>query len=94
MGLLCCFREVASNVSFPAILYNDKDTLWSASKASATFQQWDVASDSYSLLDSYSHPPASWNIGGELAFVDEARHPYTISRDLECVVSPRWRGRR
>lgn len=57
----------------PAIVYNDDDTLWSTSKSTTTFLQHDLASDSYSLLDSIERPSAPWSFAGDMVFVDDPR---------------------
>lgn len=59
--------------SLAGLLYNDDETIWATSKGSPTFQQIDVASDSYCLLDSIDRPPSSWNLEGDFAFLDDGR---------------------
>ncbi|GAA5950645.1 hypothetical protein JCM21900_002539 [Sporobolomyces salmonicolor] len=61
-----------------ALLFNDDETVWSTSKASATFHQHDTASDSYSLLDCVDRVAASWNLEGDVVFVDDARYAHDV----------------
>lgn len=72
----------------PALLWNDDETVWSASKSSATFSQHDVAADSYSLLDSIDRPAAAWNVEGDLAFIDDGRKLNDIPFERPCVSGP------
>ena len=67
------------------LVYNDSDTLWAGSKASSAFSQYDVAADSYTLLDNVARPGPTWNAEGELAFVDDGRHSLDRSWPLEPV---------
>ncbi|GAA5858713.1 hypothetical protein JCM8547_004952, partial [Rhodosporidiobolus lusitaniae] len=69
------FPKMAIKTEEPtsALLFNDDETIWATSKATATFLQHDVGSDSYALLDSIDRPAPSWNLGGDLAFVDDGR---------------------
>lgn len=62
-------------------MYNDNDTIWSTSKSTPTFQQFDINSDSYAIIDSMPLAGASWNIEGELVFVDDARSTHDIPWD-------------
>ncbi|GAA5987643.1 hypothetical protein JCM11641_001178 [Rhodosporidiobolus odoratus] len=92
------FPKVAIRTEEPtaALLYNDDETLWSLSKATATFFQHDVASDSYSLLDSIDRPSTSWTIQGELAFVEDGRREDGVpferqSREMAPADAPKFR---
>lgn len=59
--------------SSAALVYNDDETIWAASKTTPTFLQHDVGSDSYSILDSVDRAVTTWDAAGELAFVDDGR---------------------
>ncbi|GAA5827248.1 hypothetical protein JCM11251_001188 [Rhodosporidiobolus azoricus] len=92
------FPKLAIKTEEPtsALLFNDDDTVWSTSKASATFLQHDVASDSYALLDSIDRPAPTWGLEGELAFVDDGRKANDVpfgrtSRDMPPVDAPKFR---
>ncbi|GAA6013298.1 hypothetical protein JCM11491_006345 [Sporobolomyces phaffii] len=61
-----------------AILFNDDETIWTTSKTSNTFHQYDTASDSYSLLDCVDRPSTAWNLEGEFMFVDDSRTAYDV----------------
>ncbi|GAA5950353.1 hypothetical protein JCM3765_004517 [Sporobolomyces pararoseus] len=61
-----------------AILFNDDETIWSTSKTSTTFNQYDTASDSYSLLDCIDRPSTAWNLEGDFMFVDDSRTAHDI----------------
>ncbi|GAA5870393.1 hypothetical protein JCM16303_001987 [Sporobolomyces ruberrimus] len=61
-----------------SILFNDDETIWSTSKTSTTFSQYDTASDSYSLLDCIDRPTTAWNLEGDFMFVDDARTAYDV----------------
>ncbi|GAA5898988.1 uncharacterized protein JCM6883_003502 [Sporobolomyces salmoneus] len=61
-----------------SILFNDDETIWSTSKTSTTFNQYDTASDSYSLLDCIDRPSTAWNLEGDFMFVDDSRTPHDI----------------
>ncbi|GAA5981384.1 hypothetical protein JCM10908_004089 [Rhodotorula pacifica] len=69
------FPKLAIKTDEPisSLLYNDDETIWATSKGSPTFQQIDIASDSYSLLDSIDRPTSSWNLEGDFAFLDDGR---------------------
>lgn len=69
------------------MLYNDDETIWSTSKTSATFLQHDAAADSYSLLDSIDRPSTTWNLEGELAFIEDGRRLNDIPFERPCVLS-------
>ncbi|GAA5888827.1 hypothetical protein JCM6882_002868 [Rhodosporidiobolus microsporus] len=92
------FPKLAIKTEEPtsALLFNDDDTVWSTSKASATFLQHDVASDSYALLDSIDRPAPAWSLEGELAFVDDGRRATDVpferpSREMPPVNTPKFR---
>ncbi|GAA5861386.1 hypothetical protein JCM1840_005350 [Sporobolomyces johnsonii] len=74
------FPKLAIKTDEPttALLFNDDETIWSTSKASATFHQHDTGSDSYSLLDCVDRPAASWNLEGDVVFVDDARNSHDV----------------
>lgn len=67
------------------IVYNDGETIWAGSKASSLFAQYDVAADSYALLDNVARPAAAWGAEGELAFVEDGRHALDRSWSVEQV---------
>ncbi|GAA5823041.1 hypothetical protein JCM3770_005710 [Rhodotorula araucariae] len=92
------FPKVAIKTEEPtaALLWNDEETVWSASKTSPTFSQHDVGADSYSLLDSIDRPASTWNVEGELAFMDDGRKLNDIpferpSRSMPPVDSVQFR---
>lgn len=66
-----------------AILFNEDDTIWSASKSTATFHQHDVLHDSINLMDTFPRASASWNIEGEMSFVDDTRRTDDIPWDSQ-----------
>ncbi|GAA6043235.1 hypothetical protein JCM8097_008474 [Rhodosporidiobolus ruineniae] len=92
------FPKLAIKTEEPtsALLFNDDETIWATSKSTATFLQHDVASDSYALLDSIDRPGPAWNLGGELAFVEDGRRANDIpferpTRDVPPADSAKYR---
>ncbi|KAM0755397.1 WD40 repeat-like protein [Meredithblackwellia eburnea MCA 4105] len=51
-----------------SLVFNDDETIWATSKTSPTFHQYDVKSDSFSLMDSVPPVGAQWNPTGALWF--------------------------
>ncbi|KAG0662935.1 hypothetical protein C6P46_003023 [Rhodotorula mucilaginosa] len=82
------FPKLAIKTDEPisSLLYNDDETIWATSKGSPTFQQIDVASDSYCLLDSIDRPPSSWNLEGDFAFLDDGRKWNDVPFDRPVAV--------
>ncbi|CDR47180.1 hypothetical protein NBRC10512_002691 [Rhodotorula toruloides] len=92
------FPKVAIKTEEPtaALVYNDDETIWAASKATPTFLQHDVGSDSYSILDGIDRTVTTWDAAGELAFVDDGRKLNDVpferpSRFMPPVDAPKHR---
>ncbi|GAA5867913.1 hypothetical protein JCM3774_004719 [Rhodotorula dairenensis] len=78
--------SIKTDEPISSLLYNDDETIWVTSKGSPTFQQIDIASDSYSLLDSIDRPTSSWNLEGDFAFLDDGRKWNDVPFDRPVAV--------
>ncbi|BGP21326.1 SEA (Seh1-associated) complex subunit [Rhodotorula toruloides] len=92
------FPKVAIKTDKPtaALIYNDDETIWAASRAAPTFLQHDVGSDSYSILDGVDRTVTTWDAAGELAFVEDGRRLNDVpferpSRFMPPVDAPKHR---
>ncbi|KAI5476380.1 WD repeat protein 24 [Pseudohyphozyma bogoriensis] len=84
--------------SVAAFMYNDDASIWCASKSVGVFQQHDLKTDTYALLDNVPRPSAKWNAEGELLFSNGTKatgsmlwgKPTTASAEDRAVDGPKF----